>query len=386
MALKGNIGEWSEIYTFLYLLSKGELPVADDKLNAVPGEFYKIVNILRKEMTTQNCYERCVDRVNVKIKNDVTNAVDEFVFSLNDFANNTQKLLAYLKGKTSRSMQFNDIESFLAELKIYSVKDVGNKRDITITIEDFHSHSLATLGFSIKSMLGSNSTLFNCGSGTNFIYRIVFPENTQFNVDDFNRYTYNIQNKKGKITNRILELENTYNAKICFESIQSSVFCQNLMMIDCGLPRIIADMLLIRFRSEKNYIRDCANELNVMNPFHFNLSLGQPIYEYKVKKFLQDCAMGMTAEKVWSGDYDATGGQIVVKESGEVVCYHIYELNRFQKFLFDSTYFETPSTSEDENNPGHPRQNPSKKYFWGWVYEENGNYYIKLNLQVRMKR
>ena len=104
-----------------------------------------------------------------------------------------------------------------------------------------------------------------------------------------------------------------------------------------------------------------------------------------MKRFLQDCAQGMTPETPWLGIYDATGGQIIVKEDGDIVCYHIYELNRFRDFLFNSTKFEKPSTSEDEDNPGHPRANAAKNYYYGWLYEENGHYFIKINLQVRSK-
>ena len=94
--------------------------------------------------------------------------------------------------------------------------------------------------------------------------------------------------------------------------------------------------------------------------------------------------MGMTPETVWTGFYDATGGQIIVKDDGDVVCYHIYEQNQFLNFLLNSTYLEQPATSEDENNPGYPKPNPKKKFFFGWVYKENGKYYLKINLQVRM--
>ena len=97
----------------------------------------------------------------------------------------------------------------------------------------------------------------------------------------------------------------------------------------------------------------------------------------------------MVPEKPWQGIYDATGGQIIVKEDGQVVCYHIYEQNRFLNYLYNSTKFEGASTSEDGNNPGHPRQKVAgktlKPFFYGWLYEENSKLYFKLNLQVRFK-
>ena len=46
---------------------------------------------------------------------------------------------------------------------------------------------------------------------------------------------------------------------------------------------------------------------------------------------------------------------------------------------------DQPATSEDENNPGHVEPNPSKQYQFGWLYHENGEFFIKINLQVRFK-
>ena len=63
----------------------------------------------------------------------------------------------------------------------------------------------------------------------------------------------------------------------------------------------------------------------------------------------------MLPSKVWDGTADATGGYIIVREDGEVLCYHLFK-------------FETASTSRHE---------------FGSIYKENGKYYVKLNLQVR---
>jgi hypothetical protein len=76
----------------------------------------------------------------------------------------------------------------------------------------------------------------------------------------------------------------------------------------------------------------------------------------------------MTPAQPWTGDFQATGGYIIVKEDGEILCYHIYNHNEFQEYLFRNTRFETPSTG---------------RYEFGTIYTENGKNYIKLNLQVR---
>lgn len=48
--------------------------------------------------------------------------------------------------------------------------------------------------------------------------------------------------------------------------------------------------------------------------------------------------------------------------------------------------FEQPSTGEDGDNSGNPRRTKgAKKYYYGWLYEEDGELLFKINLQVRFK-
>ncbi len=85
---------------------------------------------------------------------------------------------------------------------------------------------------------------------------------------------------------------------------------------------------------------------------------------------MTDIALGMMPSKVWTGELDATGGYLVVKENGEILCYHIYNRNEFEDYLFVNTKLETASSTRHE---------------FGKVYEENGQLYFKLNLQIRFK-
>ena len=385
--LSGNVGEWSEIYVFFRLLADGRMNVADENLVAIPNEFYKILAILRKEATTENRYLRADDNIIIKIKNEATGALEEFIMSVEQFAINADRLLEGMKKQSGkRSASYPDIQAFMNDLKIYSIKDIGHKRDITITIEDFHCNAAQTLGFSIKSFVGKQSTLFNPGAGTNFIYKISFPKGIKIDCDKFNRDTYN--GKPGKIAYRFAKLEEL-GAKVSFERVQSECLYQNLRTIDGDLPKILAEALLLKYKLGLSQWKKIIPVLNDLNPMKYRISEESPVYEVKIKRFLQDSAMGMTPESEWNGFYDATGGQIIVKKDGDIVCYHVYELNRYLQYLFDSTKLEQAATSEDEDNPGHvelgPKGKPSKPYQFGWLYKENDEYFIKLNLQVRFK-
>ena len=91
-------------------------------------------------------------------------------------------------------------------------------------------------------------------------------------------------------------------------------------------------------------------------------------YEYKIKNFLDAIALGMVPSKLWDGFSKAQGGYIVVKENGDVVCYHLYNRDEFRTYLFENTKLDAPSTT---------------RYGYGELYEENGKLFFKLNLQIR---
>ena len=81
-----------------------------------------------------------------------------------------------------------------------------------------------------------------------------------------------------------------------------------------------------------------------------------------------DVALGMMPSKVWTGKYDATGGYLVIKDNGDVLCYHIYNRNEFENYLLNNTKLDTAS---------------STRHDFGKIYESNGKLYFKLNLQIR---
>lgn len=129
-------------------------------------------------------------------------------------------------------------------------------------------------------------------------------------------------------------------------------------------------MILTRFKMDYSTTKALTEYVNEINPLGYDKEYAHTFYEYKIKRLLTDAAVGMMPSEVWSGMYDATGGYLVVKKDGEVVCYHLYNRNLFENYLFESTYFDTASTS---------------KYKFGEIYLEKGKPFFKLNLLVRFK-
>jgi len=356
--MTGNKGEWSEIYVFLKLLAEGKLNAADADLNAIPSVYYPIIKIIRQEKNIKREY---IINGNIKIIDSITNK-EILNIPVSEFVNRSKHLFNELKKIEGRSFSFPDIEKFLHSIDINTLTALKtDKADIILVIHDLNTGLKPQLGFSIKSLIGKNSTLFNPGNTTNFIYEITGK--AKININEIN----SIQSSPF-ITNRIKEIYNK-GYKIKFYKIQSDTLQLNLQLIDGDLPKILSELLLIRYSKPENSLLSSAlKTLTKENPLNFDLSQGHPFYEYKLKNFLTDSALGMTPSSIWKGQYDATGGIIIVKEDGDLVCYHIYNRNEFQNYLLNNTRFEQASSS---------------RYNFGSLYEEKGKIYFNLNLQIR---
>jgi type II restriction enzyme len=347
---KGNKGEWSEIYVLLKLLGEGKLFAADADLNKLEEIFYPIISIFREESGQKTEYN-----INSKIKIIDSKGKDIVSLPIAKFMDKANELLNEIKKEQDRSFACPSLEAFLTSINCNTVaKGGGAKKDIEIKVHDSNTQKKPTLGFSIKSLIGGRSTLFNPGKTTNFTYELKFK-----NVPDIEKIN---SEKTSEILNFIKN-----NANIKFLKMDDDNFNNNLILIDSNLPAILSEMLINKYIYKISDVKKSVEKLEKDNPLKFPKAK-QPFYTYKIKNFLTDSALGMTPAKVWVGKYDATGGIIIVKKDGEVVCYHIYNRNEFQDYLLNNTKFDQASTS---------------RYNFGRIYMENNKYFIKLNLQVR---
>ncbi|WP_370589908.1 HpaII family restriction endonuclease [Rufibacter sp. LB8] len=258
-----------------------------------------------------------------------------------------------------------EIEQFMKDINCLSLKASSSaKTDITIVVHDQRTGLQPSLGFSIKSQLGNPSTLLNAGETTNFIYKITGAAFSQKEIDDINSIS-----TKSKIKDRISAITSK-GGLFSFVKTQRTIFGNNLILIDSLLPQILASVLFHFYTSSHSNTADLVKITETQNPLDFDISDKHLFYSYKIKRFLTDIALGMMPSKVWTGQYDATGGYLIVKADGEIVCYHIYNKNEFEDYLFANTRLDTAS---------------STRHDFGVIYKEAGEYYFKLNLQVRFK-
>ena len=357
--LKGNKGEWSEVYVFLRLLASGKLYAADADLNKNNDVFYSVIGVVREEQNAklEFVFDRRMEFVSVY---DVKTGVQLIALPCSEFQNMADRLYSEIVSG-SAAFSSDEVESFLAKIGVRSLKaKSSDKSDIRIRIHDINTGYETVQGFSIKSGLGSPSTLINAGTTTNFIYEITGD------VNDNVMTVFN--NCSSLFKSKFKYLFNYTNCGLKYVGMENATYEANLRLIDGDLPEICAHMLVERYSTGVNSVEACLASIAEDNPMGYNLSMGHPFYRYKFKKLLSESALGMLPSKPWDGTADATGGYIVVREDGEVLCYHLFNRNEFENYLLENTKFDTGSTGRHQ---------------FGDIYKENGKYYLKLNLQIR---
>lgn len=361
MALTGNKGEWSEIYTLLKLLGEGKVYAGDQDLNKIRELFYPIIMILRQEKEGSFNY-KLQDRDVVIL----TPAEKELLrIPASEFLAEAEHLLIAIKENNS-AFSVPQTEIFMNRIYCHSLKaKSSDKTDITIILHDRKTRINSEMGFSIKSQLGGNSTLLNASKATNFNFKIIGCTLSDEEIKHIN----SLKSKK-KVIDRVNAIKEK-GGSLIFDDVDNPTFRNNLIMLDSDLPTIIAHLLLEQLNSDVATLKELVEKITSTNPLKYNTEQNSPFYAYKVKHLLTSAALGMMPASAWSGRFDANGGYLVVKKDGEVLCYHFYDRNRFEDYLYSNAYLERASTSRHE---------------YALIIKENDSTLsFKLNFQVRLK-
>ena len=362
MTLKGNKGEWSEIYTLLKLLGEGKVYAGDQNLNKIQDLFYPIIMILRQEKEGNFNYKlQDKDVVIQTPEGEELLRIPALVF-----LSEAEKLLQAIN-ENDGAFAIPQIENFMSHIYCHSLKaKSSDKTDIKIILHDRRTKINSEMGFSIKSQLGGNSTLLNASKATNFNFRI---EGATLSDEDI-VYVNSINPTRDKVIKRVDAIKQK-GGILVFDKVDNSTFHNNLIMLDGDLPAIISHLLLEQLNTGISTLKELAEKLTEINPLNYDLSQSSPFYAYKIKHLLTSTALGMIPATAWNGQFDANGGYLVVKNDGEILCYHFYDRNRFEDYLFSNAYLERSSTSRHE--------------YASVIKEKDGTLSFKLNFQVRLK-
>lgn len=358
--LKGNKGEWSEIYTLFKLLGEGKVHAGDANMNKMEL-YYPILNIIRQESKKFE-YKPDAKQAVVVIDEDG----NEFArISMKRFLEESSHLLTDIKAGRESAFEIPTTESFMSQIGCTKIKaPSSDKADIHIMIHDLRTNMTPTLGFSIKSQLGHASTLLNAGTPTNITYKVEGYQLSDEEIQELNNISKHLDRMEALFEK---------GCSLAYHDIEHTTFKNNLLFLDSCMPLFVAACLLIDSKpNTKSAIKDCVAEVAKQNPLNFGGANKEAFYAHKMKVLLLDTALGMTPAKEWTGRYDANGGYLVVRKDGEIVCYHFYDRNDIEDYLYSNTRFERASRA---------------RYQYGQLYRgTDGETYIKLNLQIRFTK
>ena len=322
----------------------GEIAILDSNLQQ-SSKFIKVLKLFLEDSKGSHIF-KVNDKGEVVSGDilDLSNEVKEGL--LNDIIHGKGRSFESRYG--SRALKDLDIEDFKSDsLKKADLDIIG-----VLPSEDVERR----LGFSVKSNIGSLPTLINASQSTNFVYKI-----EGINTDDIEEI--NSINTRSKILDRICAILDR-GGLISYDSMYCDTFEENLRMIDSSMPNIVGMLILshFKFSGVSDMRRVIAEALELLPNF------SKEEIEKKVKDLLLNTCLGMIPTRKWDGEM-INGGCIFVDNSGSIGCFTLNDMVAFRNYLFEHTKFDTGSTTRNK---------------FGEIYEEDGKFYIKLNLDVRM--
>jgi len=347
-----NKGEWSELYTLLYLMEQPNLVIVDENLKVIEENIFMILDIILSSSQYQTGWDKKI----VKTLNDeVIKEYDKEYISKQRRVL-LQKILAHEKAKGSFEIQ--EIKALIDDL-FDGKKPKGSskvKGDLEANVLDKSRSKIVNLKYNIKSNLGSKATLLNASSHTNFIYELKNMNDEVMNENN------SIKSRK-KLLERC-EFLNKHRVIVEFLKVESTVFNYNLKLIDSHLDNILAKMLYLSYSKNEKDIEELIKLIgNNQDDYNF--------YKKKLGDFANAVTFGMRAGEKWNGVNEVNGGILLVTKTGEVCLLDlVYFEEIVNKYLINNIKLDSPS---------------SKRYEMFEIYKENGKYYFKLNLQIRFK-
>lgn len=354
---KKNKGEWSELYVLLKLIYQPILYLANDELEIDGVSTIPVKKILHFEDDPTAPAEyiplqgESFTLLRKDFKGEASFIVDRRI--LKKHVNELLDKIANQQGG-SRTFAIPEAAAYMSYIGCKAIKAASSKKaDISLEIVD-RGQMHANVGYSIKSMIGGLSTLFNASKHSNIVYTV---SSYKGNIDDVNL----INDKSGKYQKRIKKLFD-FGGELKYLKT-SREFEHNLRYIDTNFSHILATMVVNYFMGKGSHMRD------VVKVYCKETGEDPDWITHKIKQFLVYAALGMTPGKVWDGSRRADGGYLIVKEEGELACYQAYDHDKFASYLFNNTKFDTPS--------GDSRHKFAK------LYKDENGLCLLLNFQIR---
>jgi type II restriction enzyme len=324
LTFTGNRGEWSEPYALLQLLSSPQLTFCNGTLNPIPQSKFQVKSIEVPASSAGDIITFSFEGKDIVAQSSrQTNTVAQL-----DIQIMLKKLFNLIKNSSSTTFQFIELDQLWNSLLNPEMKSISSiKSDIKIEVLNTINNTSKKYSFSIKSRLGSSTSLLNASQKTNFSYLL---------------------DSKIKLLNSTPKQlgSSVKNLPMSFIGADSKIYKNNLNLINQDLEAIIMHCLINYYGSNrKKYVKDILNMVKTSNPLNYsNLNDYDTIFGL----FLEATAFGMVPNSAWNGSYSVDGGILVVTEAGNTLCFFMPDKtsnSACRDFLIQNSFFDTASTS-----------------------------------------
>ena len=408
---KGNKGMWSEPYVLFELLSQGRIYKSDANQNIIKSVWHDIRSIifridkndkgefgsLKYELTVNENNERRITLYNgnnppVAIE---LNDCKKYADGLRNILSNPKAEIEGSKGTLVIPAEYSEFIHKIGRKALSTGSK--SKSDIWLELPDVRNTTDRPLGFSIKSDFGSAPSIFNSSNSSNIVYKVT-GSITDKEEKEINSLVKIHNNSKTKEKNyypdyveRIkyfkkhnLDLEffheiNNHIVKGPFvegirldtsELCGSYTFERNLKMVDSQMHFLFGKMAYYVHFKGITKLTEIVKLLDEEDPLNINPDEEYPFYKKKIQDLLVAMTLSMNPGSIWDGSESTNGGIIIVKKTGDIVCYHIFDRNDFRDFLLENMHFDKPDCN---------------RYHMMALYrQEDGSYLTQLNVQIRM--
>ncbi len=338
-----NKGEWSEIYVFARLFQTGVLHLADWNLHQLPEEKLRVLSLWRGDSNLSETFLPL--SVDAQQEPSASWLEEQLTHFLSEISRGEGSFESPAGERIMRAFGLTQVKAASAA-----------KVDLYAELAGLEGVRSKTLGFSVKSRLGSPSSLLNASEHTKFEYRFAAPATGVSPIDLLRLSDLPLSKRAVWLRDRAFELVSA--------RCTSGIFEGNLNLVDSSLATILPKLVLHAYQNDKKELPELITD------FAQKTGMSATLLATVMKRFLFDVALGMVPGSIWDGKMRAYGGYIVVQPDGQLLAFHLDNSDVFREFLYTHVKLDTPSTGRLQI---------------GELGQEDGEFVFKLALQLRFR-
>lgn len=349
-----NRGEWAELVVALKLITTKKLTLCNSSLEKIQNTYYEDIGSVTFMGANKLTFVITDKNIDVKVNEALVATV-----TMDEIKGILKALMQGIKEHRSGNGAFDIpvVSNWLLNTcGCDSFKSPANKKaDLSISVFDTQENKNIDLTYSIKSSLGSPSTILNASKHTNFKYRV--DNITAEQVKEINSI-----NTRHKLIDRFQYLSNK-DIGITFESVVSNTMLYNLQLTHPELSSVLSKVLISSYSKRNNkdlyslFMKALNNDKVKVNQLLVGL--------------LENISFGFIPSETWDFKYQVEGGLILVSSNYDVIVLdNKYNRKELLQYILSNSKLDTPS---------------STRFNMLEIQQDVDGYYFTLNLQIRYK-